>query len=453
MEEGRIATLQIKQLQTATKNNLLPSKSDEKLSKSFLTSQLRNVVSFPQKFDPKTPGSPRNNKKALLDKLLHIKSSVPKILPQKDSESPTDSKIESKPVQKSNLNYLRTLLEDFRSAIEKTSRPAETRVFGCVEKDYVLNISNSNSKFRATLGGNSPATLNVKKKLEGNRSKDFSLKMENTTGPIRISKKVPAFGHKLKAENKMPTPIIDKRKKLLSPGKLPNLPVKGEYPDLDESFVNIESRFNLALKKNNCVKKSMKKKLKTSLDDERNLLKSGLRQAITASRLEKNQSLMIGNQLDSSIEGEVWPEDYSEENQDDIKIGKVDSSGYDNTLVKMTQGSTPNASNLFIGKHHLNPSKNKVSSQLKSFFEESMVLSRKDQLLIKLDSHQRYALVSDYYFAKLLQAEHSQKELFQDHFELTAKSYLLASKLGNSPESFLVQRMVYLPPNPQSRPR
>jgi CTD small phosphatase-like protein 2 len=60
-------------------------------------------------------------------------------------------------------------------------------------------------------------------------------------------------------------------------------------------------------------------------------------------------------------------------------------------------------------------------------------------------------MVSDYYFSKLLQADHRQKELFNDHFELTAKSYLLASKLTSSPDSFLVQKMVYLPPNPQRK--
>jgi hypothetical protein len=397
----------------------------------------------------RTPGSPGGNKKVLLDKLLQMKSTGLKKNVIKELESPTENKLENKVSPKSNINHLRSLLEDFRSVMEKTNRPTHTRVFGCIEKDYVLNLSNSNSKISGALSNNSPGSSLLRRKLEGNKSKDFSLKIENTAGPIRLGKKQQSVVQKPKPDVKLPSPKIEKRKKILSSSNLQTLNIGEGCPELDESM-NMEARFNFALKKNSSMSKSIKKKLKTSLDDDKNLLKSGLREAIAVAKEGHNQSLMIGGQLDSSIEKEVWPEDYSEENLEDINLGKVDSSGYDNTLVKMTQGSTPNASKLFSNKNQLSPSRSKVSNQQKSFFEESVVLSKKEHMLLKFDSLQKYALPADYYFSKLLQPEHHQHPLFLDHFDLTAKSYLLASKLTRSPDSFLVQKMVYLPPNPQS---
>jgi hypothetical protein len=347
------------------------------------------------------------------------------------------------------------LLEDFRSAMEKTNRPSHTRVFGCIEKDYVLNLSNSNSKVSPLLGSQSPGLASGKKKLEANRSKDFSLKVDHNEGPIRLKKKVHMVGHQAKpsgvqqADLKSASPKVEKRRKLLSSSNLQPIQLADDQPALDESL-NIEARFNFALKKNSSMSKSIKKKLKTSLEDDKHLLKAGLRQAIAAAKQDPDQSLMIGGQLDSSIEREVWPEDYSEENLDEINLGKVDSSGYDNTLVKVTQGSTPNTSKFFNNIPQLSPSRSKVSNQKKSFFEESVILSKKEQTVLRIDSTQRYIMASNYYFTKLFHEDHPQSELFQDHFELTAKSFLLASKLTGSPESFLVQKMVYLPPNPQS---
>lgn len=339
--------------------------------------------------------------------------------------------------------------------MEKTNRPSHTRVFGCIEKDYILNLSNSNSKISPALSSQSPVLIGASKKLEGNRSKDFSLKIDQNDGPIRLKKKVIGPNQHSKQSTHCDlkaSPKQEKRRKLLSSSNLQTLQLPDDQPALDESL-NIEERFNFALKKNSSMSKSIKKKLKTSLDEDKYRLKSGLREAIATVKHIPDQSIMIGGQLDSSIEREVWPEDYSEENIDEINLGKVDSSGYDNTLVKGTQGSTPNTSKIFNNIPQLSPSRSRVSTHKKSFFEESVILTKKEPQVGRIDSTHRYSLATNYYFAKLFLTDHPLKAIFNDHFELTAKSFLLANKLSGPPDSFLVQKMVYLPPNPQSMPR
>lgn len=92
----------------------------------------------------------------------------------------------------------------------------------------------------------------------------------------------------------------------------------------------------------------------------------------------------------------------------------------------------------------------------KSFFEESVVQSKKDGLTL---NEQSRSLSSDYYFHRLafsLSNELSNSEpkwcgLYREHYGLLVKSFQLAPSVPEPPDSFLVEKGVYLPPNVLSK--
>lgn len=383
---------------------------------------------------------------------MHAKTSPKRGFLEKHFDARIGESIElRKKNPKGNIGQLRSLLEGFKTNNEKNCRLGSSQGFSGIERDYILNFSNSNSKISIPMSPVSPEIKYQKKLSPTQTRKILSIKIDKVSDPIRLGeprKSIADCRPKQKSGKSADgiNALINKKEDCNASLVAADL----FHKMTDEEAKN--KRFNLTLKKTGSLTKRINKRLKTSLDESSRALKVTLRNALIKNKGENRESIMIGDQLDSSIEKDDWPEDVTEDLTALRDIQKH-SAGYDNKLIKVTEGSTHNASKIISNRQNISPanSRGRANRLQASFFDESIITNKKENILSKNDLHKRQPAALDYYFSKLLQSDHPMKPTFIDHFELTAKSYLLASKLSQSPDSFLVKRMVYLPPNPQSK--
>lgn len=297
----------------------------------------------------------------------------------------------------------------------------------------------------------SPINRNNRKTSQVEGRKQMTVKIDKVSEPIMLDKSRKSTADCLLNKRSGIT-VASSSNLLRQKDESDVLPLADNNSTQLADSLNKSKRFNLSLKKTNSLTKSINKRLKTSIDDANNKLKGTLRNALSKNNDDSDDPLMLGNQLDSSIEKEDWLEDITE---DLTALGDIhkESTGYDNTLIKITEGSTPNTSKMFSNRQRVSPTNSRGRRQVNkaSFFDESIITNKRDSSMNKLEGSQGSSTWPTYYFEKLFKEDHPFQEIFKDHFELTAKSYLLASKLPQSPDSFLVQKMIYLPPNPLSR--
>jgi hypothetical protein len=414
------------------------------------------------------PSSSSTTKKHILEKMLIARQAATK--PEYHKRDERSGEFKTCNSLGPGINQLRQMLEGFKSNNhKKLSSEVKTqhkRRWEFVEQDYTLNTSNKPILYNKELisNGNSFA----KRQANGSKSPQGGLKLEANKGPILINsssnlekKSIFITGTRQKSK---PSAVEEKPPQLI--GSNSNLENFKEEQDLvnygKEVSTSYNSRFNFNLKKSTVVSRKIKKH---SEDNPKIAMVIDLRGSIQNSKKEQicrpsniSDELMLD--LDSSIERE--PERFHP-NLEKILEGVHESTVNDTTLIKRTEGSLSNISKS-------NNSKCKLMTE-KSFFEDLMQNSRKERCQTSWTDESSPVLsqfavktAEEYYFNGLIkhlklspQPNTSSTDpltdltqIYQDHFGLMAKSFHLARTLQRPPENFLVQKMVYLPPNLQS---